>query len=125
MSAPAGDAVPQVRLGALEQQVMDALWDGGSSTVREVITRLGGRHAYTTIATVLTNLERKDLVRHERHDRTARYVPLQTREMHAAQLMQQALATSRDRMASILHFIDGMDERDAALLRAHLAERDS
>lgn len=125
MSASVGEGAPQGRLGALEQQVMDALWDGEATTVRELITRLGGRHAYTTIATVLSNLERKALVRHERHDRTARYVPLQTREMHAAQLMQQALATSHDRMASILHFIDGMDETDAALLRAHLAERDS
>src|SRR5699024_2867854 len=41
------------RLGALEAQVMDVLWDHGTLTVREVIDHLGGAPAYTTIATVL------------------------------------------------------------------------
>src|SRR5699024_5401956 len=31
-----------VRLGALEQQVMSVLWDEGPSTVRDVITHIGG-----------------------------------------------------------------------------------
>ena len=35
----------QVRLGALEQQVMEALWEHQELTIREVIAHLGGHHA--------------------------------------------------------------------------------
>ena len=111
-----------VRLGALEQQVMDVLWDHGAATIRQVITRLGGDLAYTTIATVLTNLERKQLVTPEREGRSVRYAPRHTREKHAAQLMKQALSTSNDPMASILHFIDDIDQRDLQLLRDYLGK---
>lgn len=109
-----------VRLGALEQQVMNVLWDYGGSTIRQVITRLGADLAYTTIATVLSNLERKELVTPERHGRSVHFAPRHTREMHAAQLMKQALSTSNDRAASILHFIDAADPRDLELLRDYL-----
>lgn len=110
-------------LGALEQQVMDVLWDQGPRCVREVIGSLGATHAYTTIATVLRNLERKELVAPAREGRFVRYAPRLTREHRAAQLMEQALATSGDRAASILHFVEAMDPRDTALLRACLAAR--
>ncbi|MGO3310686.1 MAG: BlaI/MecI/CopY family transcriptional regulator, partial [Brevibacterium aurantiacum] len=45
-----------IRLGALEQQVMDLLWDEGPLTVRQIIEASDNVPAYTTIATVLTNL---------------------------------------------------------------------
>lgn len=109
-----------VRLGALEAQVMDVLWDDGASTIREVINRLGGTPAYTTIATVLTNLMRKNLVDSTREGRSVRYSPRIGREQHAAVLMEQALEVSRDRRASILHFVDGMPAEDVALLREYL-----
>ncbi|GAA4282931.1 BlaI/MecI/CopY family transcriptional regulator [Brevibacterium daeguense] len=114
-----------VRLGALEAQVMDVLWDDGASTIREIINRLGGAPAYTTIATVLTNLTRKDLVDSTREGRSVRYFPRISREQHAAVLMEQALEASRDRAASILHFVDGMPTEDVALLREYLREHDS
>lgn len=110
------------RLGALEEQVMKVLWDRGASTIREVITHLGGDLAYTTIATVLANLERKELVTPQKRGRAVRYAPNHTREMYAAQLMEQALSTSNDRLASIVHFIDALDPRDAQLLRDYLGQ---
>ncbi|MBY6062419.1 BlaI/MecI/CopY family transcriptional regulator [Microbacterium esteraromaticum] len=113
-----------LRLGALEQQVMDALWDDGPLSIREVITRLGDKHAYTTIATVLGNLERKQLVVPERRARAVTYTARCTRELHAARLMEQALDTSHDRDAAILHFFDAIDERERDLLRDYLARRE-
>lgn len=112
-----------VRLGALEQQVMDVLWDHGPLTIRQVITRLDTDPAYTTIATVLANLERKHLVTPERHDRSVHYAPRHTREMHAAQIMEQALSSTDNRAASILHFIDAIDPSDVQLLRDYLNRR--
>lgn len=53
---------------------MDVLWEHGASTVREVITRLPHDPAYTTISTVLRNLERKDMVRHKRQGNAVRFL---------------------------------------------------
>lgn len=112
-----------LRLGALEAQVMDSLWDHGSLTIREVIEHLPSDPAYTTIATVLGNLGRKQLVTISRQKRSTRYSPRMSRDEHAAAQMEQALATSRDRAASMLHFVDSMPEGDLALLREYLAQR--
>lgn len=109
------------RLGPLEQRVMDLLWDDSSRTIREVMDQLPSRPAYTTIATVMTNLERKGLVEPIRHGRSVNYTPRRTREEHTAALMRQALGVSRDRTASILHFVDTMPEDERNLLRTYLA----
>ncbi|WP_235831554.1 BlaI/MecI/CopY family transcriptional regulator [Gordonia zhaorongruii] len=109
-----------VRLGPLEQQVMDILWDGGPSTIRQIIDALPNAAAYTTIATVLRNLERKKLVGAQRRRRSVQYRPRYSRDVHTANLMNQALASSKDRAASILHFVDGISDDDAALLREYL-----
>lgn len=109
------------RLGALEAQVMDILWDQPGLSVREVIERLGGAPAYTTIATVLTNLNRKELVTPERTGHSTRYRPMLTRAEHAAALMGYALDSSKDRAASILHFVETMPAGDLDLLRGYLA----
>lgn len=103
---------------------MDTLWDDGPLSVREVITCLGANHAYTTIATVLSNLERKQQVLHEREGRSVKYAARCTRERHAARLMEEALASSHDRGTAILHFVDAFDDRDLTLLRDYLAQTD-
>ncbi len=102
---------------------MDILWDRGAMAIRQVINQLPGQPAYTTIATVLRNLERKQMVTPERDGHSVRYQPRHTREQHAALLMGHALASSRDRAASILHFIDSIPPSDAELLRAYLEGR--
>ena len=114
-----------VRLGALESQVMDVLWDRGASTIREVITHLQTGLAYTTIATVLANLERKTLAQSSRDARSVRYSAGMTREQYAVVQMEHVLGTSRDRSASILQFVNSMPESDLELLRTYLQHRES
>lgn len=114
-----------IRLGALEQQVMGRLWDHGPLTVRQIIDLAEAEPAYTTIATVLTNLERKGLVRRERQGRSVLHEPVVSREQHAAQMMQIALANGGDRAVSILHFVAGIDAADIQLLRDYLGQEDS
>src|SRR5699024_9638194 len=99
-----------LRLGPLEAQVMEVLWDHGPVTIREVITRLASEPAYTTIATVLTNLDRKHLVMTTRERRSTRYAARVSRSEHTATLMEQVLASSRDRTASILQLVDSMPD---------------
>jgi predicted transcriptional regulator len=118
-------AVP--RLGALEQDVMDILWDCRTPLcAREVLQQLTSHSlAYTTVATVLTNLVKKAMVERISTGRTWVYRPLDTRSQYAAGLMAQALTVSEDRASSFLHFVETMSEADAALLREILAGPDT
>ncbi|HEU4786742.1 MAG TPA: BlaI/MecI/CopY family transcriptional regulator [Gemmatimonadaceae bacterium] len=62
-------------LGDRELDVMGVLWDLGSGTVAEVRDRLPADLAYTTVLTILRNLEAKDLVDHTTEGKAHRYVP--------------------------------------------------
>lgn len=67
-------------LGERELDVMVALWSLGSGTVNEVRDRVGEPLAYTTILTILRNLEAKRFVRREEEGRAHRYFPLVERQ---------------------------------------------
>jgi BlaI family transcriptional regulator, penicillinase repressor len=60
-------------LGARELDVLTALWDHGPSTVADVRSRLPARLAYTTVLTILRNLEAKEMVGHTEEGKTHRY----------------------------------------------------
>jgi predicted transcriptional regulator len=62
-------------LGERELDVMTALWATGSGTVTEVRDALDTSLAYTTVLTILRNLEAKGYVRHEEEGRAHRYFP--------------------------------------------------
>lgn len=76
-------------LGERELEVMAALWRLGSGTVNEVRDAVGDPLAYTTILTILRNLESKRFVRREEEGRAHRYFPL------VAQQSAQRSALSR------------------------------
>ncbi|MFW2513515.1 BlaI/MecI/CopY family transcriptional regulator [Demequina sp. SO4-13] len=124
MTDPATDpSCEPPRLGTLEAQVMDVLWNGGPARIRDVIHALPQDFAYTTIATVLGNLQRKCLVIPERDGRAVKYAARVSREEHTAAVMAHALESSPNRAASMLHFVESMDESDMALLRGYLVQR--
>jgi predicted transcriptional regulator len=54
---------------------MAVLWEQGASTVAEVKDRLSDPLAYTTVLTILRNLEAKEYVGHEVAGRAHRYFP--------------------------------------------------
>ncbi len=62
-------------LGDRELDVMGVLWDLGSGTVAEVRDRLPADLAYTTVLTILRNLEAKELVSHTAEGKAHRYHP--------------------------------------------------
>lgn len=113
-----GTRSPQ--LGALEAQVMELLWSRGPCSVRDVMDTLEQRPAYTTIATVMQNLQRKHLVRSQHQGRAVSYAPEVSREAHTAQMMRHALESSSDRAASILHFVKDMPDDELSMLRHYL-----
>src|SRR5699024_12483448 len=99
---------------------MHLLWDHGPLTIREVIDRLPQEPAYTTIATVLRHLARKDLVSVVKAGRTARHQAQLSCEEYTAGVMDNALSASRNRSASIFHFVKPMDASDRASLLTFL-----
>jgi BlaI family transcriptional regulator, penicillinase repressor len=62
-------------LGDRELDIMGVLWDLGSGTVAEVRRKLPADLAYTTVLTILRNLEAKELVSHTAEGKAHRYVP--------------------------------------------------
>ena len=62
-------------LGERELEVMTWLWANGSGTVAEVKDGLGAGLAYTTVLTILRNLEAKGFLKREDEGRAHRYFP--------------------------------------------------
>src|SRR3954468_18857588 len=62
-------------LGDRELDVMGVLWDLGSGTVTEVRDKLPADLAYTTVLTILRNLEAKEFVHHSSEGKAHRYFP--------------------------------------------------
>jgi BlaI family penicillinase repressor len=62
-------------LGERELEIMTVLWARESGTVAEVKEALGAELAYTTVLTILRNLEAKGFLRREDEGRAHRYFP--------------------------------------------------
>ena len=76
-------------LGGLEKAIMDRLWVWNRpATVREVLEDLirERKVAYTTVMTVMTNLERKGLLSRALVGRAYAYAPVAAQADHAAAL---------------------------------------
>lgn len=67
-------------LGDRELDVMGVLWDLGSGTVTEVRDKLAADLAYTTVLTILRNLEAKDFLYHTSEGKAHRYFPRVARQ---------------------------------------------
>ena len=67
-------------LAERELDVMGVLWELGSGTVAEERERLPVELAYTTVLTILRNLESKGFLRHEEEGKAHRYIPLVARQ---------------------------------------------
>ena len=92
--------------GERELDVMGVLWATGSATVAEVREQLPADLAYTTVLTILRNLEAKGFVRHEGEGKAHRYFPLVARQ-----------AAGRSAVARLIQKMFG---GDPALLVSHL-----
>ncbi len=67
----------EIRLGRLELQIMNVVWNRGKATVHDVKNALSRRKpAYSTILTMMRKLEVKGYLEHEVDGRTYVYRPL-------------------------------------------------
>jgi BlaI family penicillinase repressor len=67
----------EIRLGRLEMQIMNVVWEKGKATVHDVKDALGkGRKpAYSTILTMMRKIEAKGYLEHDVDNRTYVYRP--------------------------------------------------
>ena len=69
-------------LTELQLAVLDVLWEEGEASTQDVWSRIAAERplALTTIATILSRLERKDVLRHRREGRQYVYRAVVTRQ---------------------------------------------
>lgn len=96
----------KITLSDREAELMDVLWERGPSTVAEVRDELEDDLAYTTVLTMLRNLEAKGYVRHEAEGRAHRY---------AAAIEREAA-----RRSALHHLASKLFKGSPALLLAHM-----
>lgn len=71
-----------MKLGGRQLAIMNVLWERGEATVADVQAALDVERAlaYSTVATVLSRMEKKGLVTHRVEDRVYFYQPAVTRD---------------------------------------------
>ena len=95
-------------LGDRELDVMGVLWELGSGTVAEVRERLPVDLAYTTVLTILRNLESKGFLHHEAEGKAHRYFP--------------SVARRTARRTAVTRLIDKLFHGSPEQLITHLVE---
>jgi BlaI family penicillinase repressor len=98
------------KLSRLELRIMEALWQRGAASVREIQEALPakGRPAYTTVQTMVTRLEAKKAVRRARKIGNAHiFEPVITRGNAQRRLVDDLLAIFGGRTAPLMsHLIE-------------------
>ncbi len=115
-------------LGDRELDVMGVLWDLGSGTVTEVRDKLPADLAYTTVLTILRNLEAKELVRHTAEGKAHRYHPKVARRVARqsalTRLVDKLFHGSPGQLVAQLVEDDALSADDLRRLRALLTAQD-
>ncbi|HEY6457124.1 MAG TPA: BlaI/MecI/CopY family transcriptional regulator [Steroidobacteraceae bacterium] len=91
-----------VSLTDREAEFMRILWRQGPSTVSEVRKLLGDEPAYTTVLTILRNLEAKGYVGHVEEGRAHRYQSLVDSDVARTSALQALLRKLFDGSAELL-----------------------
>jgi BlaI family penicillinase repressor len=116
-------------LGDLQLAIMRVLWSRGEATVAEVHETLEPERglALTTIATMLTKMEKKGVVEHRAEGRRFVYQPLvsedQVRHSMVADLTSQLFRGDVTALVNHLLSEHEIDARELAQLRELIASR--
>lgn len=116
-NAPRHAGVPT--LGALEARVMEHLWEHGPDSIANVHRALArsGAIAYTTVATELSRLVKKQLIAKTGSHLDTRYAAVTDRAEFVERLVGDVVATlmPAHQTAAIHGFVEAIAHDDAAL----------
>ena len=107
------------QLGDRELEVMTWLWANGSGTVTEVKEGLTDPLAYTTVLTILRNLEAKGFLRRKDEGRAHRYFPRVQQKAARRRALRRLIDTLflGSPQALLSHLVDEHDLSAAELRR--------
>lgn len=127
--APLPDHTPkQLSLGPLEAEILNIVWELGSTTVKEIHDRIlsdpDRELAYASVTTVLRRLTQKGWLACDRNDRAFQWRPLVSREeakvLQVHDQLRRFLAVGNPDV--IAAFADDLDRASADKLEA-IAQR--
>jgi predicted transcriptional regulator len=100
--------------------LLEALWERGHATVRDLANDTCRDLAYTTVMTTLDRLFKKNLLSRQAEGRAFRYTPRFTREeLHrevAGEAFRQLMDASPASSLPLSYLVEILTERDAQLL---------
>jgi predicted transcriptional regulator len=118
----------RIVLADREAEIMEALWDLGAATVAEVREHLTVDLAYTTVLTILRNLEAKGYIKHREEGRAHRYSPAVAREeaqrSAVRDLTEKLFKGSSALLMTQLVGDDALSDEDVKRIRRLLDQRD-
>lgn len=120
----------QIRLGRVELQIMNVVWDKGTATVSDVKEALsrGRKPAYSTILTMMRKLEAKGYLEHEVQERTYIYRPTISKETvrHSmvGDVLDRLFEGSPSLLLSSLVEQDRISEKELRKIRKLIRERE-
>jgi predicted transcriptional regulator len=108
-------------LGRLERQVMDATWQRGEVSVREIFKSFDEQFAYTTVMTTLDRLHKKGLLSRRKNGRAFLYSPRVSREQMeqgvARDVIEGLLGSEATGVEPVLAcIVDAVSDHDRELL---------
>ncbi|MFQ5537850.1 MAG: BlaI/MecI/CopY family transcriptional regulator [Gemmatimonadota bacterium] len=114
-------------LGPLEAELMEFVWsEGRPVTARDVETGSGTSAKYVTVLTVLNNLEKKGILRRERHGKQFLFEPVKSREEFLASVSEHVVRglfdlSPRIAVNSFVETLDALSPEELAELQEELA----
>jgi predicted transcriptional regulator len=100
--------------------MLEALWQCGSATVRELIERGNLKLAYTTVMTTLDRLYKKQLLDRVAEGRafrySPRYTPEQLQKAAAGEAIRQLLSSDAAASLPLSYLVEAVSEHDSKLL---------
>jgi predicted transcriptional regulator len=112
--------------GELESGVLAALWAAeGPLSAREVLERLPGELAYTTVLTILSRLYDKGMLVRHPAGRGHAYTPVRDEASYTAVRMHSLLERGSDREAVLARFVSELSQEDERLLHRLLGGQDA
>ena len=100
--------------------MLQALWQCGNATVRELIEHGNLKLAYTTVMTTLDRLYKKQLLDRVAEGRafrySPRYTPEQLQQAAAGEAIRQLLASEAPSSLPLSYLVEAVGEHDAELL---------